>query len=32
MLSVVFFEGRKVRKTKAAGGTGENGLSRAVSS
>ena len=32
MLSVVFLEGRKIRKTKATGGTGENGPSRAMSS
>ena len=32
MLGVVFLEGRKIRKTQAAGGTGENSLTRAMSS
>ena len=32
MLGVVFFEGRKIGETQAAGGTGENSLSGAVSS
>ena len=32
MLRVVFLEGREIRKTQAACGAGENGLSRAMSS